>query len=419
MESPSEAVRSRSAGSIRTKIRTQLCLLGLVLWTVTIVSVATPTAMMRTGQIKGTDFVHFYTLARLGAAHRADLFADAGAQRTIQLQAVPESKSDWFPPAYGPQVTVALTPLGWLNYPQALLAWLLFSTCTYLAVTAILVRRTQVLRSYEALALLAAASNPAFWTLFLHGQLSVVGLAIVAAAYVALRSGRETLAGACLGLLAYKPPLAVPIMAMLFLARAWRSLGAAAAVGGAQVLAAVPFVGLDGMITYWHLLLDSPRLATLLTAKPAQMHSLRAFWLLLLPGSTAGVALYAVCAAVAIAAGAVAWRRAENPSTRMAALLIAMVLAAPHLYVYDLVLLTPVWIWMTDWCLGEPALRQRFRWVLYLGFIAPILPTVTQTTLVQLSVVCLSIMLLFVWRRVPDTGGPPWTTWRMTPRSTA
>ena len=71
------------------------------------------------------------------------------------------------------------------------------------------------------------------------------------------------------------------------------------------------------------------------------MHSLRAFWNLLLPWPDAAFTLY-ILTAIGILIFAIAcWRRPAPLEHRFAIMLLATVLVAPHLTVYDLVILTP------------------------------------------------------------------------------
>jgi hypothetical protein len=140
-------------------------------------------------------------------------------------------------------------------------------------------------------------------------------------------------------------------------------------------------------------------MAAVLAAKPEQMHSLRAFWLLLVPNHEVfAFALYVVTSLAVLLVAAQVWRRASEPALKMASLLIAMVLAAPHLYVYDLVVLAPVWIWLTDWYLAHPRLPRTIGHTLYVGFLAPLLAVLTAVTRLQLSVLCFGMLLLWLWR---------------------
>src|SRR5918996_5757440 len=156
------------------RLRHHLFLLALVLWTVAAIDIATPTRMMRTGQVKGTDFVHFYTLSRLAAEGRLHDFADQAAQRDLQLQAIPESADDWYPPVYGPQVALVLAPLGRLSYERALLAWVICTSLMYIAAVTVVGRRTRCLQSYSALVIAGSLAFPPFWNLIIHGQLSAL-----------------------------------------------------------------------------------------------------------------------------------------------------------------------------------------------------------------------------------------------------
>ena len=121
----SSAGMSRLLRTTPRELKGQLIALALALWAVAIVNSATPTRFLRSGQIRGTDFVHFYTLGRLAASGQIAKFDDFDAIRRTQLAAVPEATDVYFAPVYGPQVSLALAPLGWLPYGWALAAWVL------------------------------------------------------------------------------------------------------------------------------------------------------------------------------------------------------------------------------------------------------------------------------------------------------
>jgi hypothetical protein len=381
------------------RVRRHLVVLAILLWAVAIFSAATPTWRLRTGQIKGTDFVHFYTLARIGQSGASLGFADLNAQRTMQLAARPESVDDWYPPAYGPQVTVALSPLGYLSYGQALTLWLLLTTVAYLVLIRGVIRICPTLARRTGLAMLGAIAFPPFFELILHGQLSIVAMAAMIWAWVALRRGRVLLAGAALGLLGYKLSLLLPVLAILAVAGLWRMLGAALVVAIGQVLLGAWASGSGSLTAYVQMLADSPRLMNTLAAKPYQMHSWRAFWLLLFDAPRLSLGLYVLCSIATVAMVAQIWRRTSDPSRQMAALAIGTVLCAPHLYVYDLVLLAPVWLWLIDWYLSRPDVEPAFGWLLYAGYAAPLAsPLIARFGHIQLSTLCLVGLLAYLWR---------------------
>src|ERR1700692_1901626 len=73
------------------RLRAHGTILALCLWSLYAWNVATPDLRDRHGNLKGTDFLHLYTLGSLAAAHRgADLY-DLRAQATLAAQRVPEA----------------------------------------------------------------------------------------------------------------------------------------------------------------------------------------------------------------------------------------------------------------------------------------------------------------------------------------
>ena len=267
---------------------------------------------MLRSRIKGTDFVHFYTLARIGQSGASLGFADLNAQRTMQLAARPESVDDWYPPAYRPQVTVALSPLGYLSYGKALALWLLVTAAAYVVLIRGVIKTSPTLARCTGLAMLGAIAFPPFFELILHGQLAVVAMASMIWAWLALRRSHALLAGAALGILGYKVSLLLPVLAILAVAGLWRMLGAAVVVAIGQVLLGAWASGSGSLTAYVQMLADSPRLMNTLAAKPYQMHSWRAFWLLLFDAPRLSLGLYVLCSVATVAMAAQIWRRTND-----------------------------------------------------------------------------------------------------------
>jgi hypothetical protein len=379
------------------ELKGQLIALGLALWVVALVNAATPTPYLRSGQIRGTDFVQFYTLGRLAASGQIRQFDDFDAIRRTQLAAVPEATDVWFPPVYGPQVPLALAPLGWVSYNVALGLWVALSAILYFLLCRVVIVRADRVSRHRGLALLAAATFPAFWQLVQHGQLTVVAVAAIVSAWLLLRGGREVAAGAVLGLLVYKPPLLAPVLVVLLLARAWKVLVPAVLAGTAEVLVTVFWVGVDGIRRYVRLMAHLPSMSSLLFTRPEQAHGLKAFWMMLVPQPTVALVLYALTALAVVVVAAAIWRAQSDPSRRMSALVLAVALAAPYLFVYDLTILAPVWIWLVDWFLTHDVPAGVGR-VLYAGYLAPLVAPIVPFIHLQLTVPCLAFLVLALWR---------------------
>ena len=65
------------------RIRTHGLLLAVCLWTVYSIDMYTPGLRDQNGLIKGTDFLHFYTLGNIALQKRGDLLFDMQAQTVL------------------------------------------------------------------------------------------------------------------------------------------------------------------------------------------------------------------------------------------------------------------------------------------------------------------------------------------------
>src|SRR6202035_1194070 len=119
------------------RIRIHALLLAVCLWTVYAVDMSTPGLLDRNGLVKGTDFLHFYTLGKLALRGRGDLLYNIGAQAELARKLVPQASNSLYLPLYGPQVSLFFAPFARLPYAWGLIAWLcanvlIFTLCCYL-----------------------------------------------------------------------------------------------------------------------------------------------------------------------------------------------------------------------------------------------------------------------------------------------
>jgi hypothetical protein len=382
------------------RIHRQALLLAIALWLGYAATIATPGMRDRFGHLKGADFLHAYILGSIALDHRADALYDATAQRAIGERLVPASAGDYFLPVYGPQYSLFWAPFALLPYAWAAALWMLLSAVIYAACCYAIWSTCPNLHSQASTVALAAAAFPGFFSLITFGQNSALAIAAFTAAYFALRARRALLAGFCLGLLAFKPQLAV-VPAFVFTIAALRPPTRRAA--GKVVLGAILSLTLQFAITYaWygrtpfiayaHVLTHIGSAAKILEPKPYLMHSFRAFWNLLLPWSSVAFGLYILSAAVVVGLAIANWSEPAPLHRRFAVMLLATVLVAPHLTVYDLVILAPAFLWIADSLVADPSPRQA--WLLYLSFLLPFAGPLAMYTHVQLSVICLALLTL-------------------------
>jgi hypothetical protein len=84
---------------------------------------------------------------------------------------------------------------------------------------------------------------------------------------------------------------------------------------------------------------------------------------------------------------------------RYSALLLATVLLAPHLTVYDLIILAPAFLLLSDWIVTEPydSATPTLTLLLYLAFALPLLGPLARWTHLQLSVPVMAAILYGIW----------------------
>lgn len=381
------------------RLRAHALVIALGLWSIYFWDMATPGLRDREKNLKGTDFLHFYTTGSLALRHRGGELYDMQAQAQLAEQRVPAAKGLRYQPLYPPQVSIFFAPFAYFSYPFALILWeglsfLIYAMCCYL-----FWRDSPNLVSYGVTVAIAALGFPGFWNLIAWGQSSALALACFTLAYFALRDKREFLAGMALGCLAFKPQLALAA-ALVFVVTFRRKVIAGGVVSEAlQFFAAFAYYGLGPLREWLHIMFNLPALLYFFEPKPYQTHCLRTFWSMLVPWPAAAFALYVVSALLVAGLTVACWRSGLPLALRYSALLIATVLVAPHLTAYDLVILGPAFILLSGWILsnrGEPASR-KLAVLLYFAFILPLIGPLARWTHVQLSVPVMAAILFWIW----------------------
>jgi hypothetical protein len=381
------------------RLRAHGLVLALCLWSVYLWNIATPGLFDRAGNLKGTDFLHFYTLGSLALSHRgADLY-NLEVQSQLAVQRVPAAAGIRYLPLYPPQVSIFFAPLARLSYTCALTLWLTLSTFIYGLCCHAVWRACPNLRNYRLTVLILALAFPAFWHLIAWGQTSALALACFTLAFFALRAQREFLAGLAFGCLIFKPQLAVAA-AIVFLVTLHGKLIVGALLSAATQLAAGWLYYGSGPLRDWmHMLRTIPSLLPLFEPRPYQTHSLRTFWTMLVPWPSASLAFYLITAVLVSALTITCWRSSLSLCLRYSALLLASVLLAPHLTVYDLTILAPAFLLLSDWIATQanhPA-APHLKLLLYLAFALPLLGPLARWTHFQLSVPVMAALLYGIW----------------------
>jgi hypothetical protein len=286
------------------------------------------------GRPIGTDFASFHAAAALALSGRPEAAYNIAAHAAAQW-AETGATEHYFAFFYPPTFLLVLLPLGTLPYLTALAAWLVLTGGLYAAALRALAGR--------ALPGLVAFAFPAVLMNAGHGQNALLSAALFRFA-AAFLDRRPAVAGICIGLLCYKPHLAILAPVALAASGRWRAFVAAAAtVAGMVVLSALVF----GIETWRGFVAGAP-LATATLEQglvgAEKMVSTFAAVRLLGGGLTLAYAAQGVMALVAAILLARAARSADGAALG-ALLAAAATLVSPFLVDYDLAILAVPLVW--------------------------------------------------------------------------
>ena len=360
---------------------------------------STPGLRDRNGLIKGTDFLHFYTLGNIALQKRGELLYNIQAQATLLQKLVPEAAGNVYVPLYGPQVSLLFVPFARIPYPTALTIWLLLNAVIYGACVYLVWKQCSNLQGEPWTVLVAALAFPGFFHLILWGQTSALALLCFTLAFLALIKNRPYLAGLAIGSLIFKPQLALAATVIFLFAREWKLIATAILAALAQLTVGWLYYGAPVMSEYLRSLRHVGDVMALLEPRPYQMHSLRAFWSLLIPWTPPAFALYALTAATILSLSVRCWRSTATLGMRYSGLMLATVLVAPHLTVYDLLILAPAFLLMADWAVvGGRRSAPMMSVLLYLCYPLFLLGPLARITHLQLSVIAMTGLLFLIDR---------------------
>jgi Glycosyltransferase family 87 len=390
------------------RLRSHGLILAVCLWSVYLWNMSAPGLRDRAENLKGTDFLHFYTLGSLALAHRgADLY-NAHVQSEIAAARVPAAIGIEYLPLYPPQVSIFFAPFAKASYAVALAAWLALSSLIYGFCCYVVCGDCPNLRKQKVTVLILGLAFPAFWHLIAWGQTSALALACFTLAYCAFRSDRQFLAGLALGCLIFKPQLALASAIVYLVALQWRVVVGAALSSIVQLSLGWLYYGSVPLRQWLRAVIATPNELGLLEPRIYQTHCLRTFWSMLIPWNAASLALFFISAIAIATFGVAIWRSRLPLALRFSALLFAAVLLAPHLTVYDLVILAPAFLLTSDWIVSQPAQATiSFKLLLYSAFIVPLLGPLARWTHLQLSVPIMAMLVVVIWKQSREL---PFTT---------
>jgi hypothetical protein len=338
------------------------------------------------GKPLGSDFIAFWSAARLALEGRPEAAFDWSALAAMHHVAVPQLPADklflWhYPPTY----LLLVLPLGLLPYLPALG---LFTIATAGLWAALVPRVLPHRRAW-----LAAAALPAGLVSLMHGQNGFLTAVLAGFALLAL-DRRPLLSGLLIGLLAIKPHLAALFPIALVAERRWPTIAAAAATALVLTAVSIAAFGLPTMAAFLRDLAIAHHLVNDGLLPWGKMPSPYVFALSLGMPAAAAMALQAIVAAASGACVWIAWRAPRAPfEAKAAVLVVGSLLVSPYVFHYDL-----TWAGLAIGWLAVLGVRQGFlrgeRELLFAAWISPLaMDSIWQATAVQIGFPLLAAVL--------------------------
>ena len=182
------------------------------------------------GKFLGNDFVAFYTGGRFLLEGRLDVLYDLETQHIFQASLTASGEIAQTSPFINPPFAVVwYTPFAALgDYLFALVAWFVCGLALFLLAAKSVHEKGDASSPRVMIAQLLLA--PPFLLWLGYGQATAIVFFVLAVSYGAMRRGRWVGSGAVLGMLAFKPQLALGLVLVIVGRRKWGALCAGACV---------------------------------------------------------------------------------------------------------------------------------------------------------------------------------------------
>ncbi|NPU13191.1 DUF2029 domain-containing protein [Bradyrhizobium sp. 83002] len=335
------------------------------------------------------DFFGLWSFGKFAALSGAGIY-DPVALARYQQTLDPALGGGGFPYPYPPTFLVALIPLGLLALPVAYVCWISVTFALYGLAT--LGRNW---RSLDGLALLAA---PTTLINAITGQNGFLSAALLIGG-LRLLASHPIIAGALLGLLAYKPQFVLLMPVVLLASRSWRAI--VSAVATTVIVAVVTSAALDPWI-WLQWVMKFPDYQAQLGANQASLDHMMPTVIAGLHALGApppvGITVQLVLSCAIVALVWAAWRRGIT-NRAIALVAVGSIIATPYAMIYDLPMVAAgiAIHWKARVDAGEPIATLEIGLVIALGvcLLAMIGHTVPLAAALLLVLLVLSIAGVF------------------------
>ncbi len=292
---------------------------------------------------------------------------------------------------YSPSALLIMLPLALLPYYVSLLIWLSITLGGALLVLQRICPHPSTMK--------LAFAFPGTFQNFMQGQNGFLSADFLGGGLLLLNRF-PFVGGFLLGLMSYKPHLAVLIPIALIGGKKWKALFGAAVATVSMVFLSTLVFGFEIWITFWnYLFLVPPKLLDISDLWPKMVTPFVSVRLL---GGSFGVAWILQGVVMAAAAGAVFrawWRKASYPICA-STLVLGTLLATPYAFDYDLFILSLPIAWM-GWEGNKYGWRPEEKFILLASWLGPLIfPSLARATGVQAGPIIFAAFLILLTRRV-------------------
>ncbi|MFV0281778.1 MAG: glycosyltransferase family 87 protein [Rhodoblastus sp.] len=309
--------------------------LGIVVLALLVLVLTSHGAVDSRGEPIGTDFSNFWSASKLALMGEPAAVYDMARQYAVQQHEF-GPQTGFYPFFYPPIYLLICWPLAMLPYLTALAIWVAVTGYAYQAT----IRRIGA----GVIGIVPALAFPAVFVSVGHGQNALLTTAILGAAALSL-DRRPVVAGMLLGLLTFKPQVAVVAPLALLAAGRWRAFVAA---GVTALVLALLSLGVFGLDSWKAFIASAPAAKAVLDDKMMSVEKLQSvFGAVRLLGGGAELA-YAAQAAVALPVIGVLLflaRKSLDGVATGALIAAAATLTSPYFLDYDLALLAIPLAW--------------------------------------------------------------------------
>ena len=205
----------------------------------------------RTGNVSlsgapfGGDFIEFYNAGKILNQYGSHRLYDFQLQQDLIQEVIPGFSLPYVTPPY---VAILFSPLALLPFSVAYLIWIFISVALYAGAISLIARLELLPRGMTLL--ICLAFPPFLMLVIAGGQISAIGCFIFALWIYLMKRQHKLLAGLVLGLILYKPTLAVFVVPALLFGKQFRMLVGFSAVSAVLVALTIWMLGPTGSAQY-------------------------------------------------------------------------------------------------------------------------------------------------------------------------